>query len=90
MEHINPQDWRHLAACRGKDPELWFPIGETGPAVAQAEEAKAVCAGCPVVEQCLTWALDNDVQGIWGGLDEKERRALKRRAARQRARIEAA
>lgn len=81
-------DWRHHAACREFDPELFFPIGNTGPALLQIEEAKAVCRRqCPVMEQCLQWALDtNQHDGVWGGLSEDERRAMKRRAARNRAR----
>jgi len=41
-------DWRHRAACLSEDPELFFPIGNTGPALAQIEEAKKVCARCAV------------------------------------------
>ena len=41
-------DWRHKAACRDEDPELFFPIGNTGPALMQIEEAKLVCHRCPV------------------------------------------
>jgi WhiB family redox-sensing transcriptional regulator len=73
-------DWRHRAACRDEDPELFFPIGTTGPALRQVDEAKAVCRRCEAVEECLSWALDSDQDaGVWGGLDEDERRALKRR-----------
>jgi len=80
-------DWRHRAACRDEDPELFFPIGTTGPALMQVEDAKAVCRRCDVVESCLTWALDNGQDaGVWGGLAEDERRSLKRRRARARAR----
>lgn len=78
-------DWRSKAACLGVDPELFFPIGNTGPAIAQAAEAKAVCATCEVRETCLEWALENNQDsGVWGGLSEDERRALKRRSARVR------
>jgi len=78
-------DWRHEAACREEDPELFFPIGNTGPAVLQAEEAKAVCRRCEVTETCLRWALDTGQDaGVWGGLSEDERRALKRRSDRYR------
>ncbi|MDU0968412.1 MAG: WhiB family transcriptional regulator [Actinomycetaceae bacterium] len=78
-------DWRSTAACLTEDPELFFPIGNTGPAIAQAERAKAVCATCEVVETCLTWALDNNQDaGVWGGMSEDERRSLKRRRARAR------
>ncbi|MDJ0385004.1 WhiB family transcriptional regulator [Streptomyces sp. G-G2] len=83
-------DWRHHAACRETDPELFFPIGNTGPALLQIEEAKAVCRRrCPVMDQCLQWALDaNQTDGVWGGLSEDERRAMKRRAARNRLQAE--
>ncbi|TLS45815.1 WhiB family transcriptional regulator [Streptomyces montanus] len=80
-------DWRHNAVCREEDPELFFPIGNTGPALLQIEEAKSVCRRCPVMEHCLQWALESgEDSGVWGGLSEDERRAMKRRAARNRAR----
>src|SRR4051812_42398365 len=76
-------DWRHRAACRDEDPELFFPIGTTGPALRQVEEAKAVCHRCLVVDDCLSWALDSGQDsGVWGGLAEEERFALKRRGVR--------
>jgi WhiB family transcriptional regulator, redox-sensing transcriptional regulator len=79
-----PMDWRNQAACVDLDPELWFPVGTTGPAVEQTERAKAVCAGCPVITHCLAWALETgQSDGIWGGKTADERRAL-RRARRQR------
>lgn len=78
------ENWRMSAACRDEDPDLFFPIGSTGPALVQAEEAKAVCGRCPVREQCLRWALDNSQDsGVWGGMAEDERRALKRRHRRR-------
>ncbi len=78
-------DWRNEAACRNEDPELFFPIGSTGPAVEQADQAKQVCMTCTVREDCLEYALaSNQDAGIWGGLTEDERRTLKR--ARQRRR----
>jgi WhiB family redox-sensing transcriptional regulator len=76
-------DWRHVAACREEDPELFFPIGTTGPALLQVEQAKAVCHSCSVVDECLTWAIESGQEaGVWGGLSEDERRALQRRGAR--------
>ncbi|MEU0119265.1 WhiB family transcriptional regulator [Streptomyces bobili] len=73
-------DWRQRAACRQEDPELFFPIGTSGPALLQTEQAKAVCRRCPVRAQCLEWALETDQSlGVWGGTSETERRALKRR-----------
>ncbi len=78
-------DWRSQAACLSVDPELFFPIGNTGPAIAQATEAKRVCALCEVQEICLRWAMSNNQDaGVWGGLSEEERRSKKRRAARAR------
>ena len=78
-------DWRSKAACLTVDPELFFPICNTGPAIMQVAEAKAVCRSCSVVGVCLQWAIDNNQDaGVWGGLSEEERRALKRRAARAR------
>jgi WhiB family redox-sensing transcriptional regulator len=67
------------------DPELFFPIGNTGPALQQIDEAKQHCRVCEVTETCLRWALDTGQDaGVWGGLSEDERRALKRRNARAR------
>lgn len=78
-------DWRDRAACRDEDPELFFPIGTTGPAATQVSTAKVVCQRCPSVEPCLTWALDTGQDaGVWGGTSEDERRALKRQSARAR------
>jgi len=78
-------DWRGSAACTTEDPELFFPIGTTGPAVEQASAAKKICARCSVREECLEFALAaNQDAGVWGGLTEDERRTLKR--ARQRRR----
>ena len=77
--------WRDRAACLGLDPELFFPIGNTGPALIQTEEAKAVCRRCEVIEDCLSWAMhSHQDDGVWGGLSVDERRALKRRNARAR------
>ncbi|WP_309474681.1 WhiB family transcriptional regulator [Streptomyces ipomoeae] len=81
------KDWRQRGACTDQDPELFFPIGNTGPALLQVEEAKQVCARCPVIETCLRWAMETGQDsGVWGGLSEEERRAMKRRSARNRAR----
>jgi WhiB family redox-sensing transcriptional regulator len=84
---VPPVDWRHRSACLEEDPELFFPIGNTGPALAQIEDAKQVCRRCDVREQCLSWSLESGQDhGVWGGLSEDERRALKRRNARARVR----
>jgi WhiB family redox-sensing transcriptional regulator len=71
-------DWRDLAACRDEDPELFFPIGTAGPARDQIKRARAVCRRCPVVDECLLWALTaGQAEGIWGGLTAEERRAFR-------------
>lgn len=76
--------WRQSAACRGHDPELFFPIGKTGLALAETQRAKALCAGCPVRPSCLAFALETRQEyGIWGGYDEDERRALYRQRRHQ-------
>ncbi|MEU3064163.1 WhiB family transcriptional regulator [Streptomyces subrutilus] len=77
---------RPRPACADEDPELFFPIGDTGPALLQVEEAKAVCRRCPLMESCLQGALERgETAGVWGGLSEPERRRMKRRAARRSA-----
>ncbi|MFI8857804.1 WhiB family transcriptional regulator [Streptomyces prasinus] len=79
-------DWRTRATCRDEDPDLFFPIGTSGPALLQTEQAKAVCRRCPARQQCLDWALDTGQSlGVWGGTSETERRALKRRLKARRA-----
>jgi WhiB family redox-sensing transcriptional regulator len=78
-------NWRDRAACLYEEPEMFFPIGNTGPALLQIEGAKAVCRGCEVVDTCLEWAMESGQDaGVWGGMSEEERRALKRRNARAR------
>lgn len=72
--------WIEDAACRepGVDPELFFPVSESGPAAGQVAAAKAVCAGCPVAGDCLGWALRaGEATGIWGGTTPAERRLLR-------------
>jgi WhiB family redox-sensing transcriptional regulator len=80
-------DWRHRAACRDEDPELFFPVGTSGPALLQIAEAKTACRRCPVSTECLNWALASGQDaGVWGGMSEEERRVVKRRHARTGAR----
>ncbi len=75
---IDPS-WRPRAACRDTDPDLFFPVGTTGPAVEQIENAKAVCRECDVARACLEFALStNQDAGIWGGTSEEERRKLRK------------
>ncbi|MFD0923589.1 WhiB family transcriptional regulator [Saccharopolyspora rosea] len=70
------QEWQERALCAQTDPEAFFP--EKG---GSTREAKRICAGCEVRAECLEYALEHDERfGIWGGLSERERRKLKRRA----------
>lgn len=74
-----------LAACRDEDPELFFPVGKTGPALLQIEDAKEVCRRCEVVDDCLRWALETGQDaGVWGGMSEDERRSIRKRARTKR------
>ncbi|WP_216590489.1 WhiB family transcriptional regulator [Streptomyces brasiliscabiei] len=74
-------EWLLKAACVGEDPELFFPVGTTGPALDDVAAAKRVCARCPVRRECLDWALDSgQTAGVWGGMGEEERTDLLRRA----------
>jgi WhiB family transcriptional regulator, redox-sensing transcriptional regulator len=76
--------WLPQAACTGRDPELFFPVGTSAPALHQISTAKAVCRGCAVRLDCLEWSLATcQDAGVWGGLDEEERRVIRR--ARRRA-----
>ncbi len=76
-------DWRDRARCLDEDPDLFFPIGTSGPALAQAAAAKAMCRACPVISECLDWALANyQDAGVWGGTTEEERRAMRRAGVR--------
>ena len=69
------EDWAANGACRTTDPDALFVQG------AAQNRAKMVCAGCPVKAQCLADALDNRTEfGVWGGMTERERRALLRRS----------
>jgi len=74
------KDWRLRAACRDTGPDLFFPVGLTGPAaVEDADAAKAVCRNCPVCAECLEFAMvSNQQAGVWGGATEEERRTLRR------------
>ncbi|MCU1616084.1 MAG: Transcription factor WhiB [Frankiales bacterium] len=70
------QSWQERALCAETDPEAFFP--EKG---GSTREAKKICTGCEVRAECLEYALSNDERfGIWGGLSERERRRLRRRA----------
>lgn len=74
------EDWRERARCKGMDdPNFFFPVGTTGPALLQIEAVKAFCKKCEVRGDCLQYALDNNQEyGMWGGTTEEERRYMRR------------
>jgi len=82
---LDARAWRSAAACRDADTAIFFPATD-----ADAGPARAVCAGCPVQQACLDFALSTrQNHGVWGGLTETERRRLRRKrqeAARTAAR----
>jgi WhiB family redox-sensing transcriptional regulator len=70
--------WRQYAACRGLDPDIFYP-----PSDEEADAAKAVCAQCMVASSCLEHAIGaREREGIWGGATEKERRRIIRQRRR--------
>jgi WhiB family redox-sensing transcriptional regulator len=74
--------WPGWGLCVGEDPDTFFPShGDPG------TEARRICGICPVRNDCLEYATEADEHGIWGGLDQDERRNLKRRQRRQAAAI---
>jgi WhiB family redox-sensing transcriptional regulator len=80
MMGMEDRGWQSRSNCMGVDPDLFFP--ERG---ASTREAKEVCRGCVVREDCLEFALDNGEKfGIWGGMSERERRRLRRARALER------
>jgi WhiB family redox-sensing transcriptional regulator len=84
----NRAGWWSRAACSTADPELFFPISSAGLAIRQMARAKAICARCEIQQECLDYALDaGPIQGVWGGMTERERRVLKQRGRRARARL---
>jgi WhiB family transcriptional regulator, redox-sensing transcriptional regulator len=74
MRLADETHWRLAAACRFADPDLFFPISAAARNQAQVDEAKTVCADCPVRRECLHFAIrTQQMHGIWGGLTEEER-----------------
>ena len=82
-------DWRQKAACKGLDPDMFFASEDIENRQERRDReatAKAVCARCGVVEECLSYALAaGERYGVWGGLNADERRALTRRGADESA-----
>jgi WhiB family transcriptional regulator, redox-sensing transcriptional regulator len=84
----NRAEWWSRAACSTADPELFFPISSTGPAMGQLARAKAICARCEIQQQCLDYAVSTGpIQGVWGGMTEHERRLLRQSGRRARVHL---
>ena len=87
MLTITVTEWQMMGACRDSEPDLFFPVGSTGPAVGQIDRAKAICSSCSVQEECLQYALEsNQEAGVWGGYQEDDRRRLRKRWLAERRR----
>lgn len=73
--------FKERGLCRyAEDPELWWPNGTTGTEEEKITEAKRICSNCPVMTECLTFAIEQrQYFGIWGGTTEEERRDVRRR-----------
>ena len=70
-------EWSNRAACLSAEPEQFFPVGAAAAATWETAAAKQVCAGCDVLVECRDYALETRQPfGVWGGLDEQERKAL--------------
>lgn len=79
--------WWRRAACAEEDPELFFPVGTSGPAEEDLLAAKRVCHRCPVIKRCRNWALETgQASGVWGGMGEDERSRWRHRTRRAEAR----
>jgi WhiB family redox-sensing transcriptional regulator len=77
---LRPGDWHGRGLCVGEDPGVFFPFhGDPG------TKAREICDVCPVRGDCLKDATEADEFGIWGGLDQRERRNLKRKQRRRMA-----
>src|SRR5262245_50106838 len=79
-------EWQAAGACVSADPEIFFPVSGRGASGAQIEQARQICAGCRVRQECLDWAMSSgEMHGIWGGTTPEDRtRARRKEAARRR------
>ena len=74
--NLKAAEWMAEAVCASADPEEWFPVKG-----ASAHRAKRICSTCPVIDECLQFALDNNETGIWGGTSHSERLRVIRSAS---------
>lgn len=82
--------WRAAGSCLSADPDLFFPIATGSAAMKQIEMARRICAGCPVRQQCLDWAMRMpETHGVWGGTTPEDRIRARRAHSTQRRRLAA-
>jgi WhiB family redox-sensing transcriptional regulator len=77
---LDRPSWMDIAACRGSPVDFVPPPPRPGRTSAAEEEALAVCRLCPVVDECLAFALEHGETGVWGGTTEAQRREMRRAA----------
>jgi len=78
VETIRDTSWRDLGACRGLDPQVFYPETDD-----DAPVAKSICSMCAVQKVCLEYALSHrEKEGVWGGATERERRRILRQRRR--------
>lgn len=85
----HPMAWADQGACRGEDPDLFFPVNGAGFAVevtaAHVDRVRPICQACPVYASCHAWAVEHETEGIWVATSPKDRRRLHRTARRKTA-----
>ena len=83
MEHLQSNPFNGTQLCKHTNPDIFFPDpfeDQEDVVFTKTKQAKAICAECPLTEECLRYALENpELQGIWGGSTVKERQLLRRR-----------
>lgn len=80
---VNEAKWMKRGACRGNPPDIWHPDDEDRNAQIAYRTARTICDACPVKEDCLEYALANNIDhGMWGGHTPRERRRIRRRRRR--------
>jgi WhiB family redox-sensing transcriptional regulator len=87
-DHEIGSNWRDNGLCTNpRAGDTWFPVGQGNDAKSDAEYAKAVCEMCPSRQPCFDWSIEQrEPDGIWGGVDEEERRKILRRMGRGQGR----
>ena len=76
---LEQEDWMLEGGCANSDSDIFFPVGSSMKAMKKVNAAKLICAECPVINECLDYAIrTNQDSGIWGGTTEDERKSIRR------------